>query len=231
MVKGNLGIEQYKNLKTSHYKFLTMDRREAVRYISILMGGAVIGADAFLSGCKTKGSVTDWTKEDVAYLNEIGETILPRTATPGAKDANVGQFMTVMVNDCYVEADQKAFREGMDKLNDASEKKFNKNFMSLAPQQRHDLLVEVDREAKDYQKKVSDFDRQEADKEKAEIAKGNKTYAKQHMAPHYFTILKQLTLLGFFTSKPGMEQAVRYIPVPGRYDGCVPYKKGDKLIV
>ena len=209
-----------------------MERREAVKYISILLGGAVIGADAFLSGCKTKtGSTTDWTAEDVAYLNEIGETILPRTATPGAKDANVGQFMTVMVNDCYVEADQKAFREGLEKLNDASDKKFNKNFMSITPEQRTQLLTEIDKEAKDYQKKVGEFNGAESKKEKDEIAKGNKNYVKQYMAPHYFTMMKQLTLLGFFTSEVGMKQAVRYIPVPGRYEGCVPYKKGDKVIV
>ncbi|MBB1285404.1 gluconate 2-dehydrogenase subunit 3 family protein [Flavisolibacter sp. BT320] len=209
-----------------------MERREAVKYISILLGGAVIGADAFLSGCKTKtGSTTDWTTEDVAYLNEIGETILPRTSTPGAKDANVGQFMTVMVNDCYVEADQKAFREGLDKLNDASDKKFSKNFMSITPQQRTELLTEIDREAKEYQKKVGEFNNAENKKEKDEVAKGNKNYVKQHMAPHYFTMMKQLTLLGFFTSEQGMTKAVRYLPVPGRYEGCVPYKKGDKVIV
>lgn len=209
-----------------------MERREAVKYISILLGGAVIGADAFLSGCKTKtGSTTDWTTEDVAFLNEIGETILPRTSTPGAKDANVGQFMTVMVNDCYVEADQKAFREGLGKLNDASEKKFSKNFMGITPQQRTELLTELDKEAKDYQKKVGEFNSAENKKEKDEIAKGNKGYVKQHMAPHYFTMMKQLTLLGFFTSQEGMTKAVRYLPVPGRYEGCVPYKKGDKVIV
>jgi len=210
-----------------------MERREAVKYISILLGGAVIGADAFLSGCKTKsGSTADWTTEDVAYLNEIGETILPRTSTPGAKDANVGQFMTVMVNDCYVEADQKAFREGLDKLNEASKKKFNNGFMQITPQQRHELLVEIDREAKAYQQeKIKPFNDAENKKEKEEAAKGNRNYVKQHMAPHYFTMMKQLTLLGFFTSKEGMTQAVRYLPVPGRYEGCVPYKKGDKVIV
>ena len=210
-----------------------IDRREAVKYISILLGGAVVGADAFLSGCKTKsGSTTDWTTEEVAYLNEIGETILPRTSTPGAKDANVGQFMTVMVNDCYVEADQKAFREGLDKLNEASKKKFNNDFMELTPQQRHQLLAEIDKEAKDYQQAtVNPFHQKEDQKEKEEVAKGNRNYVKQHMAPHYFTMMKQLTLLGFFTSKEGMTKAVRYMPVPGRYEGCVPYKKGDKLIV
>lgn len=209
-----------------------MDRREAVKYISILMGGAVIGADAFLSGCKTKTeSIAELTPEDIAYLNEVGETILPRTSTPGAKDANVGEFMKVMVRDCYEEADQKAFMEGLGKLNDASKKKFDKDFMTITPQQRHDLLVEVDKESKDYQKKVSDFNGKESAKEKEENTKGNKGYVKQHMAPHYFTMMKQLTLLGFFTSKPGMTEAVRYLPVPGRYEGCVPYKKGDKVIV
>jgi hypothetical protein len=209
-----------------------MDRREAVKYISILLGGAVIGADAFLTGCKSEtGKPTEWSPDDVAYLNEIGETILPRTTTPGAKDANVGQFMTVMVNDCYEEADQKAFMEGMDKLNDASKKQFGSVFMKITPQQRHDLLVSLDKEAKEYQKKVSEFNGKENDKEKQEIAKGNLNYKKQHMAPHYFSMMKQLTMLGFFTSKPGMTQAVRYLPVPGRFDGCVPYKKGDKMIV
>jgi gas vesicle protein len=208
-----------------------MERREAVKYIGILLGGAVIGADAFLSGCKTKsGSTLDWTTEDIAYLNEIGETILPRTTTPGAKDANVGQFMTVMINDCYVDADQKVFREGMDKLNDASKQKFNAAFMNISGQQRHQLFVELDKEAKEYQKKVSAFNDTENKKDKEESAKGKK-YVMQHMSPHYFSMFKQLTLLGFFTSKEGMTQAVRYLPVPGRYESCVPYKKGDKLIV
>lgn len=206
-----------------------MERREAVKYISILLGGAVIGADAFLTGCKTKtGTVHEWTADDVAYLNEIGETILPRTSTPGAKDANVGQFMTVMVNDCYEAGDQKVFREGMDKLNDAAEKKYGSQFMKLAPQQRHEFLVELDKEAKDYQKKVSDFNVKEDAKERHENESGNLKYVRQHMSPHYFTMMKQLTMLGFFTSKPGMTQALRYEPVPGRYDGCVPYTKGEK---
>lgn len=209
-----------------------MDRREAVKYISILLGGAVIGGDAFLSGCKTKTSnVAELTAEDIAFLNEVGETILPRTATPGAKDANVGEFMKVMVRDSYEEADQRAFVEGMEKLNEASNKKFNKDFMELAFQERTLLLTEIDQEAKDYQRKVSEFNNKEAQKEKEEIAKGSLDYKRQHMAPHYFTMMKQLTLLGFFTSEPGMTKAVRYLPVPGRYEGCVPYKKGDKVIV
>jgi hypothetical protein len=206
-----------------------MERREAVKYISILLGGAVIGADAFISGCKTKtGNIHEWSEDDVAYLNEIGETILPQTSTPGAKAANVGGFMTVMINDCYEESDQKVFREGMNKLNEAADKKFGAKFMKLSSQQRHDLLVQLDKESKAYQKKVDDFNKKEELKEREENSRGNLKYVRQHQSPHYFFMMKQLTMLGYFTSKVGMTQALRYEPVPGRYDGCVPYKKGDK---
>jgi hypothetical protein len=44
-------------------------------------------------------------------------------------------------------------------------------------------------------------------------------------------MMKELTLLGYFTSKPGCTLAKRYMPVPGKYIGCVPYKKGEKAIV
>jgi hypothetical protein len=40
--------------------------------------------------------------------------------------------------------------------------------------------------------------------------------------------MKELTLLGYFTSEIGCTQARRYIETPGKYDACIPYKKGDK---
>ncbi len=209
-----------------------MERREAVKYISILLGATFVGADTFLTGCKSStGSKADWSPDDIAYLNEIGETILPQTATPGAKAANVGQFMTVMVNDCYEAADQKAFRDGMDKLNQSAKKQFNKSFMELSAQERHNLLVGADKDAKTQQQKVDAFNRDEGAKETAEIAKGNMSYKRQYMSPHYFMMMKQLTLLGFFTSEVGATKAIRYYAVPGKFEGCIPYKKGDKLFI
>ena len=45
---------------------------------------------------------------------------------------------------------------------------------------------------------------------------------------HFFPMLKQLTLWGYFTSEPGATKALRYNPIPGKYIGCVPYEPGDK---
>ncbi len=183
-----------------------MNRRDALQHIALLLGGTVVGGQAFLLGCKSETAKEQgFTTDDVAYLNEIADTILPTTATPGAKAANVGQFMTVMVNDCYDEKDQKTFKDGMAKINDESKKDFSKEFMELTPQNRLQVLTRLDKEQKDYTKNKKTED-----------------------PAHYFNLMKQLTLLGYFTSEIGATQARRYVPVPGRFEGCIPYKKGDK---
>jgi hypothetical protein len=186
-----------------------MNRRDALSRVALILGGTVVGASYFLEGCKPAdkkgGEGIDFTTDDIAYLDEIAETIIPQTNTPGAKAAKVGAFMTVMVRDSYDERDQKTFREGMNKLNDASKKKLDHIFLEITPEQRKELLIEIDKEAKDYAKN-----------------------AKENDAKHYFRLMKELTLLGFFTSEPGATQALRYVETPGKYDGCMPYKKGDK---
>ena len=184
-----------------------MNRREALSSVAVLLGGTLIGAEAFLSGCKnTSSDVVAFTPDDIAFLNEVAETILPKTDTPGAKEAKVGDFMAVIVKDCYKPAEAKAFMEGMAALKFKDAKaKIGKSFMEASPKERHKLLVELDEEQKAFQAKKKTED-----------------------LPHYFRMMKELTLWGFFTSEVGATKALRYVAVPGKYEGCVDYKKGDK---
>jgi hypothetical protein len=202
-----------------------MNRRDAISRVALIMGGAVIGAEFFISGCKsTPDKVEDLFNTDhVAFLNEVADTILPTTSSPGAKAANVGQFMAVMVRDCYTPADQKTFLDGLSKLNDASKKQFNNKFLDLTPKQRTDLLIALDKEQKDYTTKQ--YKEIEADMLKH---KGDAHYNVPEVPNHYFRMMKELTLLGYFTSEVGATKALRYVEIPGRFDGCIPYKKGDK---
>jgi hypothetical protein len=39
----------------------------------------------------------------------------------------------------------------------------------------------------------------------------------------FFHTMKELTLLGYYTSQIGATQELKYAPVPGRFDGCVPF--------
>src|ERR1700754_4735122 len=120
-----------------------MNRRDAIARVSLLLGGTILGAEAFLSGCTNApektvgGGGTNFTNDDIAFFDEIGETILPATDTPGAKDAKIGDFMARIVKDCYTEQDQKIFLDGVQKLNEASKTKNGKSFMESTPAQRH----------------------------------------------------------------------------------------------
>lgn len=187
-----------------------MNRRDAISRVALLLGGTVLGAEAFLSGCKNSdknigGAGINFSNDDITFLDEVAETILPATNTPGAKEAKVGEFMTRIVRDCYHEKDQKIFIDGMQKLDVAGKKKNGKSFLDSNPEQRHELLVDLDKEQKEYMAKKKPED-----------------------PTHYFRMIKELTLWGYFTSEPGATKALRYVAVPGRYEGCIPYKKGDK---
>ena len=200
-----------------------MQRRELLKMIALITGGAVIGGDVFLSGCKTATKKTGIISiENIALLNEVGDTMIPVTDTPGAKAAQVGEFMDVFVSDCYTANQQKAFNDGLVTLNKVCNEKFKKDFEKMEATERTALLTALETEAKAFNKSIED-------KEKPAREEAKKTLKEFIGAPlHYYTMIKQLTLMGYFTSEIGMTKAMRLLPVPGKYDGAYPYKKGDK---
>lgn len=199
-----------------------MDRRELLKMIALVTGGAVIGGEFFLTGCKSSGGDVGFTAKNIALLDEVAETILPQTSTPGAKAAKVGEFMKVFVTDCYNQRQQEVFYNGITAIDEACKKMHGKSFMDATPQQRHDLLLNLDAEAREYDQKITVEEQQQRDQAKKEMKEFEPSPS------HYYTMFKQLTLLGFFTSKEGATQALRHVAVPGRYDGAYPYKKGDR---
>ncbi|MBS1564964.1 MAG: gluconate 2-dehydrogenase subunit 3 family protein [Bacteroidetes bacterium] len=214
-----------------------MDRRELLKMIAVVTGGAVIGGELFLTGCKNEPKIggPTFTAEDTAFLDEVADTIIPTTKSPGAKAAKVGQFMTVMVNDCYDADDQKLFHEGIKSLDESSNQKFSKGFMAITPEQRKELLIELDKKSKDEQKTVDEKyngltmdQRRDLALQQNKDGKDPKAEDKRKNPTYYFILMKQLTLLGYFTSKEGATQALRYVAVPTKFEGTVDYKKGDK---
>jgi len=187
-----------------------MERRELLKMIASATGMAMIGIGIGLPGTVLGYGRTPlqapgnaFSAKDVESLDEIAETILPRTDTPGAKDAGAGLFIAQYVTDCYTPEEQAIFRAG---LADIDARAGGGGFIALKPAARTDLLRALDTEAK---------------ARVAAIAAGD-----QEQAPHYFTMLKQLAIFSFFTSKVGATQALRYVAVPGYYDGDMAYTPG-----
>lgn len=184
-----------------------MDRRELLKMIASATGVAMVGMPAFVLGqAPVPQAANGFTADEVALLDEIAEAIIPRTDTPGAKDAKVGAFMARFVTDCYSREDQAAFRAGMADL----DKRAGGSFLAMPAAARLQLLTGLDQEAGEQARKA----RVAAD------GSGSRG------GVHYFTMIKQLVLFSFFTSKVGATEVLRYDPVPGHYDGDLPYEPG-----
>ncbi|SEB21082.1 gluconate 2-dehydrogenase subunit 3 family protein [Pedobacter hartonius] len=201
-----------------------MDRRTAISRVAMILGSTIIGADLFISGCtnehpaQVQALLTD---AQVSYLNEVGETILPKTAaSDGAKAANVGAFMKIMVRDCYSPEDRQIFFDGLDALEQRCKKTLGKGFLSSSLEERQKLLITLDAEVKDGKKRNDLLQQKEAERQKSSQAGGKPNYLKKTPPTPYFAMIKQLTLLGYFTSEIGYK-SIGYVSVPGRYDGNV----------
>ncbi len=234
-----------------------MTRREAIQRVTALLGGvALVGGGALLTGCRdesaerTDASAVRFSDEDVAFLDEVADTILPETDTPGAKAAGVGAFMALMVTDTYYEREQQVFREGMRQLDEACRRMHEASFMEATPQQRLALLEQLDREQMAYMRdleaarggqaapgdaaQTADSARADAylsDQRQENTASADASGAPAVTAdapPHYFRMMKELALLGYFTSEIGYTQAMRYVESPGRFDPCEPYTPGER---
>ncbi|UBM58993.1 gluconate 2-dehydrogenase subunit 3 family protein [Marinilongibacter aquaticus] len=203
-----------------------MKRREALSRVALLMGGALSAPSiaALVQGCTTTSessapfSLTPDLQDIVAQISDI---IIPPTGTPGAKEVGCGPFIEMMIKDCYSDAQGARFKEGLEEVAKLAKEKGG-SFTSLAEGDQVEIVKAMEAAAKkeNEEEKVKVID-PETGKEKKEEA------AKEPTAP-FFTLMKELTLFGYFTSEVGMTEERDYIPIPGRYEGCIPLKEGQK---
>lgn len=204
---------------------ILVTRREAIQRVTMLLGGvALIGGEGLLTGRpldaaeRERGDPWEYTEADVAFLDEVADTILPETSTPGAKAAATGAFMALSVRDVYSLENQEIFVDGMAELEARCLEVHGRGFMDASPEERLTLLEVLDREQYDYTGA------------RAAVRRGEESAVPgvtRDSPPHWFRMMKELALLGYFTSEIGYHQAQRYLETPGRFDPCVPYTPGD----
>lgn len=185
-----------------------MDRRAAiVRMLSAAGGIAIGGQFLTLTGCgpALAPRTEPFSPTELALLDEIGETIIPTTDTPGAKAAGVSAFMALAARECYDDAAYESFRRGLREIEHQSDDRYARTFAAMTPADRTAMLNDLDREQRRYtrQKKSDD-------------------------PPHYFRLMKELAVIGYFTSEVGATKALRYVETPGAFRGDVPYQKGER---
>jgi hypothetical protein len=182
-----------------------INRREAIKKVALMMGGMIALPD-ILKAYETPAILNPHfyiTPAQEALLAEVAEVIIPTTDTPGAKVAEVHKFIIKVMADCYKKEESDRFFKGLDAIEENTKAKFGKPFVDCTLDQKTDIL-------------------------KAAEASAMQNRKDSNTGDPFFANMKSLTVTGYFTSEIGCTQALRYEPVPGKYIGDMPYKKGDK---
>lgn len=206
-----------------------MKRRHFISSMGLIIPATVIGGEFLFSSCnQVGGEVFDFSVGDIEMLNEIAETIIPATLeSPGAKAAKVGEFIKVYVSDCYTTEDQSIFKSGMTAFKELCKREYGKEFVNLDSNQKRHLLIRLEEEVK----RPVNTNKNEAVANGDAVQTGKAQEVRNRInsgKKHYYTMIKELTVFGYFTSEPGATRALRYTQTPGYYQGEVAYKKGDK---
>ncbi|MCE7863489.1 MAG: gluconate 2-dehydrogenase subunit 3 family protein [Bacteroidetes bacterium CHB5] len=181
-----------------------IDRREALRKTALLMGAAVSASAlaGIMQGCKATPELTYtpsfFTEEQARTISELAQTIIPKTNTPGAKEAGVPGFIDQILKECYKKEDQDKFIAGLTGFEAAAKAEHGDSFIYLDPEKQL-AFVKTQNEAA-----------------------VNAVKADPSQPRPFILSAKELTLLGFFTSEPGATQVLQYEAVPGSYKGCIP---------
>lgn len=191
-----------------------MNRREILKIVAVLMGGGLSGS---LSANVLAGSVPTNQPSRVVFSKPIRKTvsilaemIIPKTDTPGAIEAGTPAFIEMMVGDWFTDGERAIFYDGLKSLDAFCKTKYQKDFNSCDNEQRTAALKDAEKMASTYKSQAPAFDP-----------------TQKAIDPNtpFFTKLKELTVLGYFTSEVGSKQALSYNPMPMRYEGDYDFDK------
>lgn len=183
-----------------------MKRRDLIQRLALITGAALSPSvvQAMINGIDGRVNIQNpvLNSEQKAMCSVLAEMIIPRTDTPGAIDAGVPHFIELMVSDWYTNHERQIFVNGLAELDDYCRQTFGRAFMRSEEQQRIDALTHMETLAKHYKSKSSGMPlAKEVDED----------------VP-FFGKLKELTVIGYYTSEKGATEELIYNPMPMQYD-------------
>jgi hypothetical protein len=187
-----------------------MDRRQLLEQMSLMAATAIMGRAASVAAAgidlhapPQESVFSDSHRRMIAQLAEL---IIPATDTPGAAEAGVPAFIEQIVSGWYTPTERRIFLEGCAGLEQLCRSRFEKPFTDCSSLQQSQALESAARDAGAYKPAPSTGLFCPIDEKSPFIFK-----------------LRQLTVLGYYTSEVGATRELKYNPVPGRYDGDVDF--------
>jgi gluconate 2-dehydrogenase gamma chain len=174
-----------------------LDRRGLLTGAAALLGADIVLPLARALAAESPPGFTSsrafFTADQRSLVAAVSERIIPTTDTPGAIAAGVPAFIEMMLADAYEVTDRNEFLQGLGTLEGYCRVRFAKPCAAVTPQELDAVLT---------------------------LAMENKIAG---LPANFFQHLRQVVVLGYYTSEIGCKQERVYVPVPGRYDGKYPF--------
>ena len=126
-------------------------------------------------------------------ISALAERILPESDTPGAIAVGVPGFIETIIHHWMTDEERTRLEKGLGAIEAAANERFKGDFANLTTDQQNTLIGEWDKAQ--------------------ERAPGT--------AADAFGRIKDMTVYGYFTSKPVVENILQLKRMPGRYNGCI----------
>jgi len=139
-------------------------------------------------------------------VTSIAEIIIPQTNTPGAKAARVNEFIDLILTEWYDEEEKSTFMTGLADVDSHTRDLYGKDFVECGEKQQIEILQALDDEMA----------------ARAEDVRRRRNHPPEK---NFFFMMKQLTLVGYYTSQIGFEQELRAEIIPSRHASCVPLEE------
>lgn len=191
-----------------------MQRREALRLLASAAALPLLSREAFSmfqavhQQIPQQSGLRTLNPHQNATVTMISEIIIPQTDTPGATAARVNEFIDLILSEWYDEEEKSTFLTGLAELDTRTHDFFGKDFVECGEQSQVEILQALD---------------DEVAADRGELRRGNRR--RRPPERNFFFMIKQLTLIGYYTSQVGFEQELHGEMIPARHAACVPLQE------
>jgi hypothetical protein len=198
-----------------------MQRRDALR---LLVGSAVlpiVSRDALAlfqevhEPLPIKPALQTLNAHQDATVTALAEWIIPQTDTPGARAVRVNEFIDLILTEWCDDPERASFLAGLTSLDTACRDLFAKDFVDCSTAQQKQILTSIDEELTEARQADAQSPQRRG---RRALPPADKTF---------FYTLKQLTLVGYFTSEEGAKQALHYEVIPSQHSECAPLQEEE----
>lgn len=187
-----------------------MNRRRFLRRLVVFSSVPVLGFGGY-------EYYTLYHKPDFKYLIKnkflianICESFIPKTDTPGAKDAKVEEYIIHTVRYNMNRANANTFIDGLKKVEEICKNRFQKDYGLCTPVQQLESLNSADSGWPFNSYPVV------------------KKLKNKIIGLGFKDLFIDLTAIGYCTSQAGATEGLAYDPIPVDFLPCIPYSKTGK---